>query len=72
MNRFELLPCLSLRRYIHNWWHLALCYIDMGRPQAALAVFDQHIWKEEWREQGSTEVSTHTRVHQAGTAMLEH
>ncbi|GAQ91087.1 Tetratricopeptide repeat like superfamily protein [Klebsormidium nitens] len=41
--------------YIHNWWHLALCYVDMGRPQAALAVFDQHIWKDEWRDQGSTE-----------------
>ena len=48
---------MSLRRYIHNWWHLALCYMDMGRPLAALAVFDQHIWKQEWRDQGSTEVS---------------
>ncbi|MDG4650385.1 tetratricopeptide repeat protein [Roseibacterium sp. SDUM158017] len=25
---------------VHNWWHRALCHIELGEPQAALALYD--------------------------------
>jgi hypothetical protein len=25
---------------VHNWWHKALCHIETGRPEAALALYD--------------------------------
>lgn len=28
----------------HNWWHVALFLIDLGRDAEALAVHDQHVW----------------------------
>ncbi|CAN5316081.1 tetratricopeptide repeat protein [soil metagenome] len=28
----------------HNWWHVALFLIDLGRDAEALAVYDQQIW----------------------------
>ncbi|RYF81263.1 MAG: tetratricopeptide repeat protein [Comamonadaceae bacterium] len=28
----------------HNWWHLALFLIDLGRGDEALAVYDQQCW----------------------------
>jgi hypothetical protein len=28
----------------HNWWHVALFLIDLGRDAEALAVYDQHAW----------------------------
>jgi len=28
----------------HNWWHLALFLIDLGRGEEALAVHDTHCW----------------------------
>ncbi|MBS0339256.1 MAG: tetratricopeptide repeat protein [Proteobacteria bacterium] len=28
----------------HNWWHVALFLIDLGRDTEALAVYDQHAW----------------------------
>ncbi|WP_295378869.1 tetratricopeptide repeat protein [uncultured Pseudacidovorax sp.] len=28
----------------HNWWHLALFLIDLGRADEALAVHDRHCW----------------------------
>lgn len=28
---------------VHNWWHLALCYLELGEPDAALAVYDDDI-----------------------------
>jgi hypothetical protein len=28
----------------HNWWHVALFLIDLGRDAEALAVYDQHVW----------------------------
>lgn len=30
--------------HTHNWWHLALYYLDEDRHQDALNVFDQHVW----------------------------
>lgn len=28
----------------HNWWHVALFFIDLGRDDEALAVYDEHAW----------------------------
>lgn len=28
----------------HNWWHIALFLIDLGRDVEALAVYDRHVW----------------------------
>ena len=28
----------------HNWWHVALFLIDLGRDTEALAVYDRHVW----------------------------
>ncbi|MDB5730157.1 MAG: tetratricopeptide repeat protein 38 family protein [Variovorax sp.] len=28
----------------HNWWHVALFLIDLGRDDEALAVYDTHVW----------------------------
>lgn len=28
----------------HNWWHVALFLIDLGRDDDALAVYDHHVW----------------------------
>jgi hypothetical protein len=28
----------------HNWWHVALFLIDLGRDAEALAIYDEHVW----------------------------
>lgn len=28
----------------HNWWHVALFLVDLGRDAEALAVYDEHAW----------------------------
>jgi hypothetical protein len=28
----------------HNWWHVALFLIDLGRDEEALTVYDDHVW----------------------------
>lgn len=33
--------------YTHNWWHLGLFHISRGDFQAALAIFDDHLWTQE-------------------------
>jgi len=25
---------------VHNWWHRALCHLDLGQPEEALAIYD--------------------------------
>ncbi|CAN6476327.1 unnamed protein product [Victoria cruziana] len=30
----------------HNWWHVALCYLDGHLLHKAFEVYDQHIWHE--------------------------
>lgn len=30
--------------YTHLWWHLALCYIEVGEQGRALDIYDNHIW----------------------------
>jgi hypothetical protein len=35
--------CNSLL-YTHNWWHIALFYLDQQDWQRALSLFDTHVW----------------------------
>ncbi|MED6171838.1 hypothetical protein PIB30_044479 [Stylosanthes scabra] len=38
---------LSSFMLTHNWWHVALCYLEGNAPkQRVLEVYDNHIWKE--------------------------
>ncbi|KAG6757078.1 hypothetical protein POTOM_037379 [Populus tomentosa] len=38
--------CMSFM-LTHNWWHVALCYLEGHAPvRKVLEVYDQHIWKE--------------------------
>jgi len=30
--------------YTHNWWHLALYYLQRGEMQKVLALYDTHVW----------------------------
>ncbi|CAH8337033.1 unnamed protein product [Eruca vesicaria subsp. sativa] len=33
--------------YAHNWWHIALCYLEGGSPMSKIEeIYDNHIWKE--------------------------
>ncbi|MCF4967369.1 tetratricopeptide repeat protein [Nostoc sp. CMAA1605] len=31
--------------YTHNWWHIALYYLDLKNYQKVLQLYDQHIWQ---------------------------
>jgi len=34
-------------RLTHNWWHVALCYLEGSAPmQSVLEVYNNYIWKE--------------------------
>ena len=33
--------------YTHNWWHLALFRLSRGEFDAALAIYDDHVWGRE-------------------------
>lgn len=36
-----------MSRYTHNWWHVALCYMEGHSPmRKVLEIYDNHIWKE--------------------------
>ena len=37
----------KLFRYTHNWWHVALCYLEGGSPMSKVEeIYDAYIWKE--------------------------
>ncbi|GER32282.1 tetratricopeptide repeat protein [Striga asiatica] len=39
--------CLSSFMYTHNWWHVALCYLEGCAPiEKVQEVYDECIWKE--------------------------
>ncbi|XP_048231867.1 tetratricopeptide repeat protein 38 isoform X2 [Ricinus communis] len=39
-------PCSSFM-LTHNWWHVALCYLEgHSSMQKVLGIYDHHIWKE--------------------------
>ncbi|MHC5021200.1 MAG: tetratricopeptide repeat protein [Planctomycetota bacterium] len=33
----------------HNWWHLALYHLDLGEMDAALTLYDRHLWPDRER-----------------------
>ena len=36
-----------LSRYTHNWWHVAVCYLEGHSPiEKILEIYDKKIWKE--------------------------
>ncbi|CAI9092757.1 OLC1v1028083C1 [Oldenlandia corymbosa var. corymbosa] len=38
---------LSSFMYTHNWWHVALCYLEGHSPiEKVREVYDTHVWKE--------------------------
>ncbi|OVA12029.1 hypothetical protein BVC80_1483g18 [Macleaya cordata] len=40
--------------YTHNWWHVAVCYLEGNSPICkVLEVYDHHIWKELQRSDAS-------------------
>ncbi|XP_028793107.1 tetratricopeptide repeat protein 38 [Neltuma alba] len=48
--------CLSFM-LTHNWWHVALCYLEGNAPaQRVLELYDHHIWKELERADAAGEV----------------
>ncbi|CAA0834723.1 Tetratricopeptide repeat (TPR)-like superfamily protein [Striga hermonthica] len=39
--------CLSSFMYTHNWWHVALCYLEGHAPiEKVQEIYDECIWKE--------------------------
>ncbi|MFN4275707.1 MAG: tetratricopeptide repeat protein [Ferrovibrio sp.] len=40
----------------HNWWHAALFAIDSDRPEAALKLYDDHVWGV-WKEYSQDQVN---------------
>lgn len=40
----------------HNWWHLALNYISLGRFDDALSTYDNHVWGV-WKEYSQDQIN---------------
>lgn len=36
--------------YTHNWWHIALYYLEKLNFQKVLALYDTHVWGRAWQE----------------------
>ncbi len=36
--------------YTHNWWHIALYYLEKLDFQKVLALYDTHVWGRAWKE----------------------
>ncbi|QIB50194.1 tetratricopeptide repeat protein [Pseudomonas sp. OIL-1] len=30
---------------VHNWWHRALCHLELGQDEQALALYDRAVWR---------------------------
>ncbi|SFM89590.1 tetratricopeptide repeat protein [Variovorax sp. OV329] len=57
----------------HNWWHVALFLIDLGRDPDALAVYDRQVWGVEkgYSQDQIGAVSLLARLELAGVAVGE-
>jgi hypothetical protein len=42
--------------YTHNWWHIALYYLEKGDRQKVLELYDRHIWGKAWQESSKDQV----------------
>lgn len=47
--------CNSLL-YTHNWWHIALYYLEKEEIQQVLALYDTHIWGRAWKQSSKDQV----------------
>jgi hypothetical protein len=47
--------CNSLL-YTHNWWHIALYYLEKAEIQQVLALYDTHIWGRAWKESSKDQI----------------
>jgi hypothetical protein len=55
----------------HNWWHLALCDLELENPAGALALFDERVWgmrKEHCQDQINA-ISLLARLEMRGAAV---
>ncbi len=42
--------------YTHNWWHLALYYLEKEDIQKVLEIYDAHLWGRAWKESPKDQV----------------
>lgn len=42
--------------YTHNWWHIALYYLEKGDTKKVLELYDRHIWGKAWQESSKDQV----------------
>ena len=42
--------------YTHNWWHIALYYLEKGDTKRVLELYDRHIWGKAWQESSKDQV----------------
>ena len=47
--------CNSLL-YTHNWWHIALYYLEKEEIQKVLALYDTYIWGRAWKESSKDQI----------------
>lgn len=47
--------CNSLL-YTHNWWHIALYYLEKEDFQKVLQLYDTHVWGRAWKESSKDQV----------------
>jgi len=47
--------CNSLL-YTHNWWHIALYYLEKAEIQKVLALYDTHVWGQAWKESSKDQI----------------
>ena len=36
--------------YTHNWWHIALYYLEKQEFQKVLSLYDSHVWGRAWKD----------------------
>ncbi len=49
--------CNSLL-YTHNWWHIALYYLEKEEIQKVLALYDTRIWGRAWKESSKDQIGS--------------
>ena len=42
--------------YTHNWWHVALYYLEKEDIQKVLEIYDAHLWGRAWKESPKDQV----------------
>jgi len=47
--------CNSLM-YTHNWWHIALYYLEKQEIQKVLALYDTQIWGRAWKQSSKDQI----------------